>query len=133
MFRFRRNRRSERGVATVEFAVCLPVILAIVMGTLECTTMIFVQQSLQVVAYEAVRTAIEADSGSADVRRRADQVMSERRLNAGVVTFSPSDIDSVAPGTPITVTVEVPADRNSFMNLRFFRNTLRSAATMNKE
>ena len=133
MYRVNGNRRSRRGVATGELAVCIPAIIALVMGTLECTTMIFVQQSLQVVAYETARIAIRPEGKNADVVSRANQVIAERRLVDASVSLSPSDIESLAPGAPITVTVRAPANRNSAMNLRFFTNSLQTTATMNKE
>jgi Flp pilus assembly protein TadG len=40
------TRQTRRGVAATEFAVCLALIMILLLGTLEASTMIFLKQSL---------------------------------------------------------------------------------------
>ena len=130
--RTRGNQR--RGVAAAEFAVCLPVIVLLVLGMIECSTMIFLKQSLTVAAYEGVRTALEDRAVSRDVLRSSQQILTQRRVQGGTTTVNPNNIPTVPTGQYITVTVSAPADLNSVIPGSFFRGRILSArATMMKE
>lgn len=125
---------QRRGVAATEFAVCLPVIVLLVLGMLECCTMIFLKQSLTVASYEGMRTALEERAVSTDVLRTSQQVLTQRRVQGGTTTVNPADIPAVPAGQYITVTVTAPADSNSVIPGSFFRGQILSAsATMMKE
>ena len=71
-----RRPQESRGVAAAELAVCLPVIVLIVIATIEACSALFLKQSLTAAAYEGVRTAIVA---SRHDRRRASCVRSDSR------------------------------------------------------
>lgn len=132
----RRHRKASdrRGVAATEFAVCLPVIVLIVLGMIECCTMIFLKQSLTIAAYEGVRTALQDQAQAGDVRRTGQQVLTQRRVQGGTIAVQPANIPAVPQGQFITVTVSAPADRNSVLPGSFFRGrTLSASATMMKE
>jgi Flp pilus assembly protein TadG len=121
-------------VAATEFAVCLPVIVLLVLGMIECCTMIFLKQSLTIAAYEGVRTALESDAQGTDVRRTSQQVLTQRRVRGATIRVSPGNIDAADVGQFITVTVSAPANRNSVIPGSFFRGrTLSGQATMMKE
>lgn len=125
---------KRRGVAATEFAVCLPVIVLLVLGMIECCTMIFLKQSLTIAAYEGVRTALENEASGADVRRTSQQILAQRRVRRGTVRISPNNVQSITPGEFITVTVSAPANRNSVIPGSFFRGRVLSGqATMMKE
>jgi len=132
--RNRMTRSSRRGVAATEFAVCLPVIVLLVLGLIECCTMIFLKQSLTVASYEGIRTALEDRAVAADVRRTSQQVLTQRRVRGGTIVVTPANIPGTPTGQYITVTVSAPADRNSVIPGSFFRGrTLSASATMMKE
>ena len=129
-----RKTARRRGVAATEFAVCLPVLVLLVLGMIECCTMIFLKQSLTVAAYEGVRTALEDRAASTDVRRTSQQILTQRRVQGGSIAVNPADITAAPVGQYITVTVSAPADRNSVIPGSFFRGrTLSASATMMKE
>ncbi|MDZ4657964.1 MAG: TadE/TadG family type IV pilus assembly protein [Bythopirellula sp.] len=130
-----RNRRPQRaGVAAAEFAVCLPVIVLIVLATIEACTMVFLKQSLNIAAYEGARTALAQNVSSVDVVNAAEQVLTERNVNGGTVTISPSNLGAIAPGQYLTVSASAPATGNSVIPIRFYRGrTLTGSATMMKE
>ena len=131
---YKRQRPATRkGSATIEFAVCLPVIVVLVLGAIECASMIFVKQSLNVVAYEGVRTAIRPTSQNQDVTDRCDQVITERKLKAASFSLSPTNVADVERGQPVTVRATASTDANSVMNLKFFSGDLTAEATMVKE
>lgn len=128
------NRDSRRGVAATEFAVCLPVIVLIVLATIEACTMIFLKQSLSIAAYEGARAALVQSASTSEVQRVAQQVLTDRRVKGGTVTISPANLSAIAPGQYLTVTVSAPASENNSVPLRFYRGrTLTGSATMMKE
>ena len=129
----KKNTRRRRGVAAVEFAVCLPVLVVLVMAAIECTSMIFVDQSLHVVAYEGARMAIKRDSSSTDVRNRCQQVIGERSIVNAAVELVPPDIASVPRGEQILVRVSAPSADNAIVPLNFFSGQLAGQAVMIKE
>ena len=51
----------RRGAATVELAVCLPVIFLLSMGAMEGASLIFLRQAMVQSAYEAVKEAVRTD------------------------------------------------------------------------
>ena len=128
------SRKSERrGAAVVEFAVCLPVLLVLVLGSIECTSMIFLSQSLNVVAYEGARAAAKSGSTSVDTLARCQEVIGERNLIQANVTLDPANVDDLPPGTLITVTATAPSQPNGAIGLRFFSGSLDAETFMVKE
>jgi Flp pilus assembly protein TadG len=130
-----KNRRiTRRGVAAAEFAVCLPVIVLIVLATIEACTMVFLKQSLSIAAYEGARAALSQNATNADVQRVAQQVLTERGVDGGTVTLQPANLTTVAPGEYLTIRVTAPAAGNAVIPVRFYRGrTLTGAASMMKE
>jgi hypothetical protein len=95
--------------------------------------MIFVQHSLEIIAYEGARVVIRPDDTSADAQARCDQIIAERDLNDVTVAFNPGNVEAVSRRTPITVTVSAPTDANSAMKLKFFSGDIQSQTVMIKE
>jgi Flp pilus assembly protein TadG len=134
--RLSNNRRhaSRKGVAAAELAVCLPVIVLIVLATIEACTMVFLKQSLSIAAYEGARVSLAQNATNSSVQNAANQILTQRRVNGGTVTIEPSNIVAVAPGEYMTITCSAPASRNSIIPIRFYRGrTLNGSATMMKE
>ena len=51
-------RVKREGAAVVEFAVCLPLVILIVLGTIEAGSLLFLKQTLVQAAYEGAKVAI---------------------------------------------------------------------------
>ena len=85
------RRHCRRGVAATEFAVCLPIVLVIVFGSIESCTMIFLKQSLAVAAYEGARVAIE-QGDNAGVIAASNQILIDRNVNGGSIETVPADL-----------------------------------------
>jgi Flp pilus assembly protein TadG len=122
-FRFRpfTRRRGGRGVAAAELAVCLPVVVLLVIATLEACSAVFLKQSLTVAAYEGVRTAIVPSATSTSIQTTCNQILKDRRVQGGKVTVSPSNIASLNPGDYVDVTITAPCASNSVVPLSFYR------------
>ena len=128
----RRHRR--RAAAVVELAICLPAIMLLVMGAIECCSMIFLRQALHVTAYEGIRVAIKQDMDTNDVLNRCDRILTERRIQNAVVTLNPPASEAVQRGKPIRIDVTAPCGSNSILPLQFFGGSnVRGSAIMIKE
>jgi Flp pilus assembly protein TadG len=130
----RHKRVSRRGAAVVEFAVCLPVILLIVLGSIEAASMLFLRQALIQSAYEGAKVAIRDNGNNADATTAIENVAAGRRLNDVEVEFSPKNVSKAKQGEFISVTISAPGDSNSFIPFGPFKNRIVSArAVMVKE
>ena len=136
---FRRKNKTARtkgrfGNATVELAVCLPVLVLIVFGSLQASSMYFLRQAMVQSAYEGVKEAARSDGSQALARTRSQQTLAFRNITGETISFFPANSGAVAPGTPITVTVSAPGDQNSVLPFGVFSGrTVSASATMNKE
>ena len=104
---------KRSGLASVELAFVLPVMLILVLGTIEVCQRIFLRQSAVIVAYEGARLAARSTSSNTEVATRCQTMLIQRRVNGAVVTITPSDLLLQPPGTQIRVRVEVPWASNS--------------------
>ena len=121
------GRRQRRGVAAAELAVCLPVVVLLVLATIEACSMVFLKQSLSVAAYEGARTALADGTTAADVRSKCDQIFRDRGIDGASVSTSPSNFDRVGPGVFIDVTATAPCERNTVLPNMFYRGRRVSA------
>lgn len=128
-----RRRFFRKGAAVVEFAVCLPVIVLIVLGSIEAASLLFLKQTLVQASYEGAKLAI-IDGTQAEVEDVIRAVGIGRNVQDLDIEFSPSVIADAVPGEVITVSVSAPGDSNSFIPFGPFRNrTVVAAASMVKE
>jgi len=125
---------NRRGLAAVEFAICLPVLALLVFGSIEATAFIFLKQSLHVAAYESVRTGSRADATQADATNRARAILDSRDVRGATIRFVTGDVASVARGEPVIVEVAAATNINSPLAGQWIANrTLTSRVFMLKE
>lgn len=124
--RTKRGRRA-RGVAATELAVCLPVVVLIVIATIEACSALFLKQSLTVAAYEGARTAIAERQVAGSVERACGQILDDRNIRGANVTISPANIGNLKTGDYINVTVSAPCNLNSVVPTTFYRGRSLSA------
>jgi Flp pilus assembly protein TadG len=123
--------RLSRGVAATELAVCLPIVVLLVVATIEACSMVFLKQSLSIAAYEGVRTAITSGATAAEVQSTCQQILSDRHVAGATITVSPANIGAAAPGSYVDVTVSAQCAGNSVVPLQFYRGkTLATTASM---
>lgn len=130
----RLRQQRKKGAAVVELAVCLPAVVLLVMGAIECCSMIFLRQALHVTAYEGIRVAIREESNTADVIARCNQILTERSVNGATITIDPNIVENVDRGNQIRIDVDAPCGTNSILPLQFFGGSnMNGAAIMIKE
>lgn len=144
-----RSKRKRSGAAAVELAVSLPVLVLLLLGTIESCTMIFLQQSLEIAAYEAARVAILPKVQTSDVEATVNQILAARRVNGARVTMSllqssgqagnwvtvnQPNFQEAPYGTFIKIDVAAPCSSNAVFNLQFYGNReLTGSAAFMKE
>ena len=132
--RLRKSNPNRRAAATIEFAVCLPIIVLIVLGSIEAANMMFLKQSLIQASYEGAKVAIIRESTSGDTRTAVESVLEGRSIRNVNIEFTPANIEDAVPGELINVTVSAPGGANSFLNVNPFRDmNVSVTASMVKE
>ena len=114
-----RAGQRRRGVATVELAICLPVILLLVVGAIEGSNFIYLKQAATAAAYESAQTLTRVGGTKAKAESRAAEVLSARSIDQSTITFTPADPDTVGRGDQVTVSITAPVSANS-IGLRWF-------------
>jgi Flp pilus assembly protein TadG len=128
--RFQRPKQNRRrGVATVELAVCLPVLLLLVVGAIEGSNFIFLKQAVSAAAYEAAQVASRSNGLKTEADKRARQVLTARSIDNSTVVFTPSDPQAATRGSMVAVTVSAPVSANSIGLSWFFDNRTVTATT----
>jgi Flp pilus assembly protein TadG len=117
--------KQRLGGALVEFAVCLPVIMVLLLGSMEATSAIFVRQALATSAYEGIREATNTGSSSADAIARAQRVLQVRGILAANISLTPAEVYGIPRGS--NVVIEVSASYAS--NSPFFGNVIADRTT----
>lgn len=128
----RRNRRT--GAAVVELAVCLPLIVLLTFASLEGANMLFMRQAAVQAAYEAVKSAAKSNGTLTSATTIGQDVLNSRNIQIDSMTFNPTNVETLAEGTPIVVTVAIRGDSRNITGIGPFRGLLIEAqATMMKE
>ncbi len=127
--------QSKRvGAALVELAVCLPIIVMIVMATIECSSLLFCKQAMVQSAYEAAMVATKSDGTTVKAVDAAQRVAQGRRISGIGITFNPPNIDRVPSGTIITVSATAPSAANRLLTSGIFTSpTVSARAVMVRE
>ena len=102
----------RRGAAVVEFAVCLPLLMLIILGAIEATHGIFLKQALSAAAYEGMRVAIEPRSKQADATQQAQAILNARLVKGSKITFD-TNVDTAPRGQKVAVEISAPLSLNS--------------------
>ena len=104
---------GRNATAVVELAITLPVFVLILLGTIETTTMIFLEQSLEICAYQGARVALIPSSTAAKVNSSCATVHADRKVKSATVSVSPANYETLPYGTLIQVQVTAPCSNNS--------------------
>ncbi|OYP34046.1 TadE family protein [Rhodopirellula sp. MGV] len=131
-----RRRSRRRGVATVEFAICLPALLALTIGTIDMCSMLFLKESITLAAYEGARMGVGRDRTNGDVSARVREFLDERNIQytGDPCTFGSPDFSSAETLDNVTLTVSVPCEGNLLIPSVFWGGTdLTASVTLRKE
>ncbi len=125
-------KRQRWGTAVTEFAIFLPILVTFSLVPLELASMIFVDQSLRVAAYETVRVASKKRGTYADAEDRGEQILVERGLQDWTIDISPPEA-ALHEGDLVTVTVTAGYGANAVVGFIYTDTTLTGRMVMTKE
>lgn len=118
----------------VELAVCLPLLTLLVLATIECCAMIFLQQSLTVAAYEGARVALAPEADTKNVEYQVELILADRDVRDATVSVAPRNVRGAAAGAWVRVMATAPFSENCLVGGWLFGDkTLTASATMMKE
>lgn len=109
----RKRTAKRRGATSVEFALCLPVLLTFVFGILEFSRITQLQQSARLAAFEGARAGISLDATTSDITTAVNRVMSAVSIANYTTTMTPNPL--TYSSTSITVTVSLDASQNAWV------------------
>jgi Flp pilus assembly protein TadG len=129
--------REERGLALIETAVVILLLLFITFAMMEFGWLFHRIQQVNNGAREGVRIAVLPDKTPADAMAAVNSLMTQFRITGATITISPADTSVLNAGDLVTVNVSVPV-RNVmltglFLDSGFLGNNLRTSATMARE
>lgn len=126
------GRPHRRGAVLVEFAVCAPIIFAVIFASFEFCRVNMIRHTMDNAAYEGARQAIVPGATDQTARDAAESLLAILSVRDSTVTVSPTPI---LPQTPqVTVTIDVPLQRNTWGAPLFFnRKSLTTSCTLTRE
>lgn len=95
------------GAAIVEFAVVLPVIVLLLMGSLELGRAVMVRHVLEETARAGCRVAVFENGTKQDVIDIVDAAMTAAGIDTYTLTVNPDPPENLDAFEPVTVTVSV--------------------------
>ena len=107
------SRKTRQGSATIELAVCLPLLFLMVFGGIEAANGIFLKNHLTVAAYEAAKIATTVGKTVPEAKTRAEEILTQQGFNDIDVIVNPSTTAAMSSGSLVTVTITAPANLNS--------------------
>jgi hypothetical protein len=124
----------RKAAAAAELAICLPLMVMLVLGSIETCSMIYLRHSLTIASYEGARVAIDFDGTSADARARSEEILDARDVVDADIEIEPADVANLDRGQRIAITVSAPCDSNAIIPAWFYGGkTLSHTMTMVKE
>jgi|KNS12BottometaT_FD_k123_180424_1 Flp pilus assembly protein TadG len=134
----RRTETSRRGVAATELALCLPLLVALILGLIECGRAMQVEHMVSTAAREGARMAILEGSTNEEVEEWATDVVvdtlgvdrSEVSVEIGIENTGGDDLEEAESRDECAVTVSVPHSAAAIIGLNIFEGQLASGRAM---
>ena len=107
----RRKSSTRKGTSSVEFAIFLPVLVTLTIGTIDLCSVLYLKETATLAAYEGARQGIGRGRTNANSTARIFDFLDERGVNydeGSVVSYSSPGFDGADALENVTVTVTVP-------------------------
>lgn len=129
-----RRGTARRGTATVELTVCLPVLVLIVVGTIETCNFIHSSESLKTATYEAARVMAMPGGTKSAGEQRCQEILESRGIEGAKLTTTPPSLNALEQGEKFTVEVTLKDyEANFFVRPFLSAVELRQSITFVKE
>lgn len=105
--RSRQTRPVRQGVAAVEMALVLPLLLLIAFGTISVGKLIYFRKCMVTATAEGVRLASQRATTSEEVTQRITAVLDSRRIGGAAIEINDgSEILNLSPGALVEINVQ---------------------------
>jgi Flp pilus assembly protein TadG len=132
-----KKRRGQSGMALVETAIVLLLLVTIIFGTMEYGWLFFKIQQITNTVRAGARKAVLPDSTNADVALLIQTELAEWDISSSDYTLviSSADITALSPSDLITLTITVPYSNVELLGMPMFPTptALTSTMTMARE
>ena len=123
---------GRTGIAAVEFAIVLPLVLLLILGSIEISRVISVQHALQEASLTGCRLYAVSEKSQADATNIIDLSLAAAGITGYTISYTPAtknEIDTILE--PVTVTISVPYSSISLGTERIMSNsTVTASATL---
>lgn len=106
--------QQRRGAAAVECALCVPLVILLMFGTLSICSDLYLKQTLTVAAFEGARTGVRRRGNLEAIEAAVQNVLDARGVVQGQITVTPEDFSLLKALNEIEVLVAAPAKENTF-------------------
>ncbi len=126
-----KRKVNRAGVSSVEFAFVFPLFLLMFFGMIEMARGNMMRNAAKSAAFEAARRAILPGATIEASTHQAERKLSAAGIQEAAIVFTPS---TITPSTEqVTVVVEVPVARNSWVIPKFLGATISQKCTLTCE
>ena len=133
----RRSGHRSHGLALVELAVILPLLLILSSGAIEYGWLFLCQHELTNTARQAARYAALPDTTSPQVTQQVFSLMTQyglaKKSTDYTLTITPSDVTSPPSGQLVTVRISLPYQNMALTSLVPVPSSLNAQVSMEKE
>lgn len=110
---YRRHASTRKAAVTVELALVLPLLAAIVFGAIQACNTIHLKQALVSAAYEGTRVVAKPSATLAQTQNAIAAMLDARGVEGYQITINPNEEFLATPdGRRITIVVSAPTSRN---------------------
>lgn len=99
--------RAERSVATLEFAMVLPILLLVLFGILEFGRIMTVSHVLTAAARDGARIAVLPGADNSQVLAAVNNQLSQAGISYDSYEFTPSDVSTASRDDPVTIRISI--------------------------
>lgn len=111
--KFDRSKRPPiKGIATVEFAVCLPILVIVIFGSIEACNMIFLKQTLTEASHQGALLAMKQTATETQVTNRIQSILDARNVSGATIEIAGGNYNALLPGDLFTIRVTADAGCN---------------------
>jgi len=109
------NLNRRRGTAVVELAICLPVLVTVLLATTEACTILHVQQSLKISAFEGARVGTVPGADADNVTYQCETLLDDHNVESYTVSMDPPSPTTLNQGDYFKVTISADFAPNSLI------------------
>lgn len=103
-----------------ELAVCLPLLMLIVFGSIQACNLIYLKHGCITAAYEGTLELCKSNATNSTIASRVQQVLTARGVKASTIKILPAGIETSASSRGTPFTIEVTAEVRPNMSLSGF-------------